>query len=71
VCRNDGLNGVKRVAEDHGVTICVELLNSKVNHKGYRGDHMSFVMGRDAISTIRANQDSIGHYTGGMPDVMN
>jgi hydroxypyruvate isomerase len=27
-----GLNRVKRVAEDHGVTICVELLNSKVNH---------------------------------------
>src|SRR6516165_108871 len=26
----DGLNRVKRIAEDHGVTICVELLNSKV-----------------------------------------
>src|SRR5688572_14030936 len=27
-----GLNRARRVAEDHGVTICVELLNSKVNH---------------------------------------
>jgi hydroxypyruvate isomerase len=27
-----GLNRVKRIAEDHGVTICIELLNSKVNH---------------------------------------
>src|SRR5436190_13402057 len=37
-----GLNRVKRVAEDHGVTICVELLNSKVNHKDYQGDHTAF-----------------------------
>jgi hydroxypyruvate isomerase len=38
----EGLNRVKRVAEDHGVTICVELLNSKVNHKDYQGDHTTF-----------------------------
>ena len=38
----DGLNRVKRIAEDHGVTICVELLNSKVNHKDYQGDRTSF-----------------------------
>jgi len=37
-----GLNRVKKIAEDHGVTICVELLNSKVNHKGYQGDHTAF-----------------------------
>ena len=37
-----GLNRVKRVAEDHGVTICVELLNSKVDHKDYQGDRTSF-----------------------------
>jgi hydroxypyruvate isomerase len=37
-----GLNRVKKVAEDNGVTICVELLNSKVNHKGYQGDHTAF-----------------------------
>jgi hydroxypyruvate isomerase len=37
-----GLNRVKRIAEDQGVTICVELLNSKVDHKGYQGDHTAF-----------------------------
>jgi hydroxypyruvate isomerase len=37
-----GLNRAKTIAEDHGVTICVELLNSKVNHKGYQGDHSAF-----------------------------
>jgi hydroxypyruvate isomerase len=37
-----GLNRVKKVAEDNGVTICVELLNSKVDHKGYQGDHTAF-----------------------------
>ena len=38
----EGLNRVKKVAEDHGVTICVELLNSKVNHKDYQGDRTPF-----------------------------
>jgi len=38
----DGLNLVKKIAEDHGVTICVELLNSKVDHKDYQGDHTAF-----------------------------
>ena len=37
-----GLNRSKRVAEDHGVTVCVELLNSKVNHKDYQGDRTAF-----------------------------
>ncbi len=37
-----GLNRARRVAEDHGVTICVELLNSKVNHPGYQGDRTAF-----------------------------
>jgi hydroxypyruvate isomerase len=37
-----GLNRVKKVAEDHGVTVCVELLNSKVDHKDYQGDHTAF-----------------------------
>jgi hydroxypyruvate isomerase len=32
------LNRVKRVAEDNEVTVCIELLNSKVNHKDYQGD---------------------------------
>jgi hydroxypyruvate isomerase len=36
------LDKVKRVAEDHGVTVCAELLNSKVNHKDYQGDRTPF-----------------------------
>jgi hydroxypyruvate isomerase len=38
----EGLNRVKRIAEDHGVTICIELLNSKVDHKDYQGDRTSY-----------------------------
>jgi sugar phosphate isomerase/epimerase len=30
-----GLNRVKKIAEDNGVTLCLELLNSKVNHPDY------------------------------------
>jgi hydroxypyruvate isomerase len=37
-----GLNRIKGAAEDHGVTICVELLNSKVNHPDYQGDRTAF-----------------------------
>ena len=37
-----GLNRVKASAERHGVTVCVELLNSKVDHKDYMGDHTAF-----------------------------
>jgi hydroxypyruvate isomerase len=37
-----GLNRIKRAAEDNQVTICVELLNSKVDHKDYQGDHTPF-----------------------------
>jgi hydroxypyruvate isomerase len=34
-----GLAKIAPLAEKHGVTICVELLNSRVNHIGYQGDH--------------------------------
>jgi hydroxypyruvate isomerase len=37
-----GLNRVKKMAEDSGVTICMELLNSKVNHKDYQCDHTAW-----------------------------
>ena len=37
-----GLNRVKKIAEDHGVTICMELLNSKVNHPDYMCDHTAW-----------------------------
>jgi hydroxypyruvate isomerase len=32
------LNSIKAMAEDKGVTLCMELLNSKVNHPGYMCD---------------------------------
>ncbi len=34
-----GLRRVRTVAEDHGVTICMELLNSRIDHPGYMCDH--------------------------------
>jgi hydroxypyruvate isomerase len=34
-----GLNQIKKYAEDKGVTVCMELLNSKVDHKDYMCDH--------------------------------
>jgi hydroxypyruvate isomerase len=37
-----GLAKLAPLAEKHGVTICVELLNSKVDHPGYQGDHTAF-----------------------------
>ena len=37
-----GLNRLKKIAEDHDVTICMELLNSKVNHKDYMCDHTAW-----------------------------
>jgi len=35
----EGLRRVKAFAEDHGVTICMELLNSRIDHKDYQCDH--------------------------------
>ena len=37
-----GLNRVKRIAEDNGVTICLELLNSRINHPDYMADHTAW-----------------------------
>jgi hydroxypyruvate isomerase len=37
-----GLNRVKKIAEDHAVTICLELLNSKVNHPDYMADRTAW-----------------------------
>lgn len=36
------LNKIKSMAEDLGVTLCLELLNSKVNHPGYMADHTAW-----------------------------
>jgi len=37
-----GLNQVKKLAEERGVTVCMELLNSKVDHKDYMCDHTAW-----------------------------
>jgi hydroxypyruvate isomerase len=37
-----GLSKISPLAEKHGVTVCVELLNSKIDHPGYQGDHTAF-----------------------------
>jgi len=46
------LNRVKAQAEDKRVTICLELLNSKVNHKDYMFDHMAW--GIDVVSRVNS-----------------
>jgi hydroxypyruvate isomerase len=38
----DGLKEVAPIAEREGVVVCVELLNSKVDHRDYHGDHTAF-----------------------------
>jgi len=38
----EGLRRIAPLAEQHGITVCVELLNSKVNHPDYQGDHTAF-----------------------------
>lgn len=37
-----GLAKIAPLAAENGVTICLELLNSKVDHKGYQGDRTAF-----------------------------
>jgi hydroxypyruvate isomerase len=37
-----GLKLVKKMAEDSGVTVCMELLNSKIDHKDYQCDHSAW-----------------------------
>jgi hydroxypyruvate isomerase len=37
-----GLNRIKKIAEDNGVVLCVELLNSKVNHPDYMADQSAW-----------------------------
>jgi hydroxypyruvate isomerase len=38
----EGFNKIKALAEEQKVTICVELLNSKVDHADYQGDRTAF-----------------------------
>jgi hydroxypyruvate isomerase len=44
-----GLNRVKAIAEAKGVTICLELLNSKVDHKDYQCDRTAW-----GVEVVRA-----------------
>jgi hydroxypyruvate isomerase len=46
------LNKVKAQAEDKGVTICMELLNSRVNHKDYMFDHIAW--GVDVMQRVNS-----------------
>jgi len=39
------LNNIKGLAEELKVTLCIELLNSKVNHPGYMCDHTAWGVG--------------------------
>ena len=47
-----GLNRLKAAAEQHGITICVELLNSKVDHADYQGDRTAF--GVEVVSAVNS-----------------
>ena len=54
------LNRITPIAEDTGVTVVVELLNSKVDHKDYQGDRTSFgveVMKRVASPRVKLLYD--------------
>ena len=57
----DGLNRVKKIGEDNGVTICVELLNSKVDHKDYQGDHTAFGVEVVKARRLAARQAAVRH----------
>ena len=46
------LNKVKAHAEDKGVTLCMEYLNSKVNHKDYMFDHIAW--GVDVMKRVNS-----------------
>jgi hydroxypyruvate isomerase len=46
------LDGIKAHAEDKQITICLEYLNSKVNHKDYMFDHISW--GVDVMKRVNS-----------------
>ncbi|HMA23585.1 MAG TPA: TIM barrel protein, partial [Gemmatimonadaceae bacterium] len=47
-----GLNRIKGLAEEHHITLCLELLNSKVNHKDYQCDHTSW--GAEVVKKVNS-----------------
>ena len=46
----EGLRHIAPLAEQHGVTLCMELLNTRVDHPDYLGDHMAF--GRAVVDGV-------------------
>jgi len=48
----ESLNRMKAHAEDAGVTLCMEYLNSKVNHKDYMFDHITW--GVDVMKRVNS-----------------
>jgi hydroxypyruvate isomerase len=55
-----GLKRLKPLMEDNGVTLCLELLNSKVNHADYMADHTDWgvtVMGEVNSNNIKLLYD--------------
>ena len=46
----EGLRHIAPLAEKHGVTLCMELLNTRVDHPDYLGDHMAF--GRAVVDGV-------------------
>ena len=48
------LKRIKGRAEDKGVNICMELLNSRVNHRGYIFDHMDW--GVDVMTRVDSSR---------------
>jgi hydroxypyruvate isomerase len=49
-----GLKRIAKFAEDKGVTVCLELLNSKVDHKDYQCDHT--VWGAGVIREVASSR---------------
>jgi len=47
-----GLNRVKKIGEDHGVNICIELLNSKIDHHDYMCDHTAW--GLEVVQAVNS-----------------
>ena len=47
-----GLNRIKAFAEEKNVTVCLELLNSKVDHKDYQCDHTAW--GADVCKRVNS-----------------
>ena len=47
-----GLSKIAPLAEESGVTLCVELLNSRVDHPAYQGDHTAF--GVEVVSKVNS-----------------